>query len=535
MFMSKILTADITQAANLPTTAVFGENQSPEEAAQSFLNVARHFQLALLPTEKRHPKTTFLSELSKNNLPKAISVLKEIDVEALDILEHQMDRILHLHRAINETISSGRRVFLCGCGATGRLSLTLEVLWRQQAPAALRDSVVSFMAGGDVALISSVENFEDSPQFGVRQLKDLGFQKGDLLISSTEGGETPFVIGAVEYAAQYSNWRKPFFMYCNPDNALRNRVERSRRVLENKNIEKINLSVGPMAISGSTRMQASTVLLGAIGIALLFEFPDAGRQEVVKLVGDSDFLFLKEFIEMESETYDKSGVVYYEASENLGISVLTDTTERSPTFSLAPFDNSNDPNPLPSLAYLLLSSADSSEGAWSTLLLRQPRALDWKEHCERVSLTRLLSFDFSNGIIERRKKMFPGLSPHIFRIIDEGDSLLLSFEHLTHRLRWKDTSSLARHILLKLLLNIHSTLVMGRLGRYEGNVMTWVRASNLKLVDRAIRYTSTLLKERGINRFTYTDLAFEIFRQMKKTGPTESIVLSTVKSLERRG
>jgi len=324
-------------------------------------------------------------------------------------------------------------------------------------------------------------------------------------------------------------------MYCNPDIALKNRVERSRRVLENENIEKINLTVGPMAISGSTRMQASTVLLGAIGIALLFEDPDAARQGIVKLVGDSDFLFLREFIEMESEIYNNSGLIYYDTSENLGISVLTDTTERSPTFSLAPFDNSNDQNPLPSLAYLLFADADSSERAWSRLLLRQPRALDWKSHFEKISMTRLLGFDFSKGVVERRKKIFPNLSPHIFRIIDEGDSLFFGLENITHRSRWKGSSSLARHILLKLLLNTHSTLVMGRLGRYQGNVMTWVRASNLKLLDRAIRYATTLLQDRGITRFSYADVAFEIFRQMKKIGPTESIVLSTVKSLERRG
>src|SRR5437588_5349747 len=141
-------------------TSIFIEDQSPEEAAEAFLEVAKHVQLEVLPTEQRHPKTTSLSDLSKNDLPKAISILKEIDVEALGVLNHQMDRILHLQRAINETISSGRRVFLCGCGATGRLSLTLEVLWRQQTSPLLRDSVVGFMAGGDVALISSVENFE---------------------------------------------------------------------------------------------------------------------------------------------------------------------------------------------------------------------------------------------------------------------------------------------------------------------------------------------------------------------------------------
>ena len=47
---------------------------------------------------------------------------------------------------------------------------------------------------------------------------------------------------------------------------------------------------------------------------------------------------------------------------------------------------------------------------------------------------------------------------------------------------------LERQTLLKMLLNQHSTLVMGRLGRYESNIMTWVSPNNGKLVDRAARY-----------------------------------------------
>ena len=45
-------------------------------------------------------------------------------------------------------------------------------------------------------------------------------------------------------------------------------ADRSRRVIEHEKIRKLNLTVGPMAISGSTRMQASTILMSAVGLAL---------------------------------------------------------------------------------------------------------------------------------------------------------------------------------------------------------------------------------------------------------------------------
>lgn len=76
------------------------------------------------------------------------------------------------------------------------------------------------MAGGDLALIKSVEDFEDHPEYAVEHMKDLKFGPNDLLIASTEGGETPWVIGATNYASEYSS-RKPYFLYCNPDDKLK--------------------------------------------------------------------------------------------------------------------------------------------------------------------------------------------------------------------------------------------------------------------------------------------------------------------------
>jgi hypothetical protein len=48
-----------------------------------------------------------------------------------------------------------------------------------------------------------------------------------------------------------------------------------------------------------------------------------------------------------------------------------------------------------------------------------------------------------------------------------------------------DPMSLKRQVLLKMLLNNHSTAVMARLGRVVGNTMTDVVPSNLKLIGRA--------------------------------------------------
>ena len=52
-----------------------------------------------------------------------------------------------------------------------------------------------------------------------------------------------------------------YFVYNNPDEVLCRTVQRSREVLEDPRIEKLNLTTGPMGITGSTRMQATTIQL----------------------------------------------------------------------------------------------------------------------------------------------------------------------------------------------------------------------------------------------------------------------------------
>src|SRR5664279_1828982 len=214
--------------------------------AEKFLSVSSQYKLGKLITESSHPYTRDLSSLSLNDTGEAIQKLKELDNAVLKVFSEKITQIIYLKDKIRDTLNDGNDIYFCGCGATGRLSLTIETLWRQvHKGKILENKVFSFMSGGDVALIRSIENFEDFPAYGARQLVESGFKDGDLLIATTEGGETPFVIGATE-----NSKRKPFFLYCNPDDILSDVAERSKRVIQNTNIEKINLTVGPMAVTG---------------------------------------------------------------------------------------------------------------------------------------------------------------------------------------------------------------------------------------------------------------------------------------------
>jgi N-acetylmuramic acid 6-phosphate etherase len=439
-----------------------------------------------------------------------------------------------LSTSIKETIENGYRIFIGGCGATGRLALACEVLWRSiHGNDEMGERVIGFMAGGDIALIKSIENFEDHPEFGARQLVELGFKNGDLLIACTEGGETPYVIGVTLKAASISD-QPPIFLYCNPDDILRKTAQRSREIIDNEGIKKINLTVGPMALAGSTRMQASTVLMLAVGTALLhYNSRDCIENEIREFISfwhTTDLSFLKLYIEKESAIYSDYGFVFYEADQDLAITVLTDTTERAPTFSMYPFENSQDVATKQSLCYLSLPTASTSEEAWRTLLKRAPRTLEWADNNGVTSMYRLRGYDFSRQVINRRIKVLSPAKHYFFRIARPGGNLSFDFEKLHQHLPVKSLSILGIHLFLKMVLNTHSTLVMGRLGRYESNLMTWVRPSNNKLIDRTIRYVDLLLRRQG-RQCSYETIAEACFEVMEKIKTDQSIVLAVVKKL----
>lgn len=498
--------------------------------AEDFLKESHLYQLGILPTEQPHPQTVHLSRWAIDDLDRALNLLRDLDVAALQVVGKKLDEIGQMAMDIQNCLDRGGRIFLAGCGATGRLSLSLECLWRKQRPGS--DQVVSFMAGGDVALVRAVEGFEDFPQLGEKQLLQLGFGPDDLLIACTEGGETPFVIGTVEAAARVSR-NSPYFLFCNPTDLLRQKVERSRRVIENNKIKKLEIFVGPMALAGSTRMQATTVLQMAVGLALLVpqEKWATGTQELLRSVQSEQLFALAPFIEKESQIYSRGEYVLYFA-ESMPITVFTDTTERAPTFSLPPFDHSQEKRDIHSLCYVLLPQAESAQVAWKMLLGRDPRPLNWSEYAA-TSTEYLLGFDFSQQAQAMREKLIPQKSHHAFRIQGAGPIMKWSLDDLDQALRLPQAPELFQHLYLKMLLNTHSTLVMGRIGRYQNNLMTWVMPSNGKLIDRAVRYARHLLEHEGLSAKT-EDLVYELFRQMPTRKSDQSIVLMIRDALRTR-
>lgn len=67
---------------------------------------------------------------------------------------------------------------------------------------------------------------------------------------------------------------------------------------------------------------------------------------------------------------------------------------------------------------------------------------------------------------------------------------------------------------------------MGRLGRYYSNIMTYVKPTNYKLIDRAARYVLILRPQTS-----YEEAVRAIYDLKNDLGPDEPIVLKVIERL----
>ena len=384
------------------------------ENADFFLTHERAFRLGVLPTEQSNPKTVGLAETAQQDLPAAIRMLQTVDEDVGPVAQRVFAgaEFRRLVAAIRTALEGQGRICFSGCGATGRLSILLEAMWRQfwqnlrrRHPAIatrlpdLEDRVVSIMTGGDYALIRSVENFEDYAVFGRRQVQEARLGPGDVLVAISEGGETSSVIGTVWQALD--DGAEALFIFNNPADVLARHVERSRQVIEAPRVTKLDLACGPMAVAGSTRMQATTSELLVAGAGLEIALvetlrsrldaeelarleisatePADYRSRFAQLLDDLgqplSVAAMAAMVQFEEQIYRGKALVTYMAEACL-LDIFTDTTERSPTFMLPRFRTCDD-HTSPAPWALVKNPCLPTPEAWRQVLRREPRCLQW--------------------------------------------------------------------------------------------------------------------------------------------------------------
>lgn len=554
------------------------------QEAENFLKNEKQFHLGMLPTEQSNPKTRDLDIMFARNPAEGAKMLLSIDRDVYAMIKKILGE-KEFHKMVEvgiNAISEGRKIVFSGCGATGRLSILLESMWRLffidlshnhpeifNKTKRLENSVCSIMTGGDYALIRSVESFEDYQEFGRQQVKEMNIIAGDVLIAITEGGETSSVLGTVAEAADRG--AMVFLLFNNPSDILAKHIERSKTAIEDPRVTVLDLFCGPMALAGSTRMQATTAEQLIAGAALetilnnclstlltpallkkinLNEINYAIEFENLldELLTSSNTEIIGEYIKMEENIYKAGGLVTYFANEFL-MDIFTDTTERTPTFTLPPFKKFDDKLAPPSWAFVkypLLKTSDT----WEYVLGRHPRCLDWdtmlykkmstidsiasapphidskqienflignEEDDSRLSRTPNIAVNVvaSREVLSSAYKEYKTALNNVTQKFQSKTSLIIgkSDDNDKFRINCSPTHSvlnLMEHMAFKLVLNTISTGTMVRMGRVTGNWMSWVDVTNKKLKDRGIRLISEIC---GLN---YKDACYALHESIEE-------------------
>ena len=521
-----------------------------------FINNEKQFHLGFLPTEQANPKSKNLDKDFQESTAKGVATLQLIDRDVLKMAQKVLvsKNYNHLIEEGKKTIRNHGRIIFSGCGSTGRLSILLESMWRdachrydKEDPYA--DQVESIMTGGDYALVKSVEFFEDYAVFGRRQVEETNVQSKDMLVAITEGGETSSVLGTVDEALHRS--ASVFLLFNNPADLLRENLERCKKAIEDPRVTVLDLSCGPMAVAGSTRMQATTSELLIAGAALETIFhtiinqpiPDYAKQfDDVLTKLETNRCAIAKAVSWESELYKKGGKVTYYANRFM-LDIFTDTTERAPTFMIPPFRKKDDTeSPVP--WSFVKNPLYSTEETWQKIMNRNLRCLEWTHtdykqmdapkailsNLPQIQAKELLKFEIGNEISSER--FATGEDGAMMIMMDNDPALVNEFTQIKTRYKkarsffigdFKQISEkdfyipikhsagaleLIKHLTIKLVLNTFSTGTMVCVNRVSGNWMSWVSCSNKKLIDRGIRL---LMELKGL---TYKEGCNAIFSAM---------------------
>jgi N-acetylmuramic acid 6-phosphate etherase len=173
-----------------------------------------------------------------------LRVINAADQEIAVAVEREIEQIARAVDGIVERLRGGGRLFYLGAGTSGRLG----VLDASECPPTFQtpgELVQGIIAGGERALRHSVEQAEDDPEQGKRDLAERGFNASDALVGIAASGRTPYVLGGL--ALGRSLGTLTIGLSCVPGSEVSLAC----------NIA-ITPAPGPEIITGSTRMRAGT-------------------------------------------------------------------------------------------------------------------------------------------------------------------------------------------------------------------------------------------------------------------------------------
>lgn len=192
-------------------------------------------------TEARNQNTYDIDSVSTLEM---VAKINNEDKQVAVAVEKELKNIAKAVDLTAENFLKGGRLVYLGAGTSGRIC----VLDAYDCPATygIEDNkVLAIMAGGNSAITGTAEGAEDVYENGAKDLQAIKLNNNDTLVVLSASGNTPYVLGAVEYAKTTNT--KTISVTNNVNAKVVNMVDIA-----------INVITGQEAITGSTRMKAGT-------------------------------------------------------------------------------------------------------------------------------------------------------------------------------------------------------------------------------------------------------------------------------------
>jgi len=214
------------------------------------------------PSEYRH--------LEKMTIKEIITNINKEDFVVADAVKKALPQIEKLITAVSQKMIEGGRLFYIGAGTSGRLGIldASECVPTYGVPKGL---VVGVIAGGEKAIVDSIENAEDDTSQGWKDLQSYNITEADVIVGIASSGTTPYVISALERCKE--NNIVTGSIACNPESPISSVADFPVEVI-----------VGPEFITGSTRMKSGTAQKMVLNMISTTAMIQLGRVEDNKMV-----------------------------------------------------------------------------------------------------------------------------------------------------------------------------------------------------------------------------------------------------------
>jgi N-acetylmuramic acid 6-phosphate etherase len=187
-----------------------------------------------------------------------VSLMNEEDARVAAVVRSALPAIAAAVDGIVARLERGGRLVYAGAGTSGRLAVldAAECVPTFGVPSTL---VSALLAGGERALVASVEGAEDDEAAAERDVIEHGVGTADALVGIAASGRTPYVVAALLTA--HARGALTVAVANNRDSPMAAVADHA-----------IELDTGPEVVAGSTRLKAGTaqkMVLNMISTATL--------------------------------------------------------------------------------------------------------------------------------------------------------------------------------------------------------------------------------------------------------------------------